>query len=106
MKASEIANRIDEVSGSSSLSGTSTFQDLREARLHHVDRLLSGTSLQASQPLTDLRSRSSVGGLSEAERRWPKSEFWKRRQDGPVRPLMLRRRPFNVECIGLTQTSR
>jgi flavin-dependent dehydrogenase len=30
------------------------------------------------------------------ERRWPKSKFWRRRQDGQMMPLILRQRSFNV----------
>jgi flavin-dependent dehydrogenase len=33
----------------------------------------------------------------ELERRWPKSEFWRRRQDGPMMPLIVRQK--NVQAL-------
>jgi hypothetical protein len=67
MNLSEIANRIDELTGSWNPSGAATAQDLREARLHLADGLFSDTAPQASQSPPGFRSRPVVGSSSEAD---------------------------------------
>lgn len=67
MNLSEIANKIDELTGSWSPSGAATAQDLRDARLRLADGLFSNTAPQASQSPSSFRSRPAVASRSEAD---------------------------------------
>jgi len=64
MNVSDVAYKIDELTGSWNPSGAATSQDLREARLHLADGLLSDTAPQAGQSPLGFRSRRAATGSS------------------------------------------